>query len=82
LKEGGVFGTVLGAPKDAANYNVKVAAFMAQPDASRLAGLAQDVANGEFTIPIAKTFPLDKVREAHKEAEEGHVNGKIILRVA
>jgi NADPH:quinone reductase-like Zn-dependent oxidoreductase len=82
LKEGGVFGTVLGAPKEATNHNVRVAAFMAQPDASRLAELAQDVANGEFTIPIAKTLPLNKVREAHKEAEEGHAHGKIILRVA
>lgn len=82
LKEGGVFGTVLGAPKEAANHNVRVAGFMAQPDASRLYELADDVARGSFTIPIAKTMPLEKVREAQKEAEEGHVHGKIILRAA
>lgn len=82
VAEGGVFGTVLGAPKDAASGNVRVAGFMAQPDASRLYELAEDVARGRFTIPIAKTLPLDKVREAQKEAEEGHAGGKIILRVA
>ena len=82
LKEGGVFGTVLGAPQNAANHKVRVAAFMAQPDASRLSELAMDVARGEFTIPIAKKLPLDKVREAQTEAEQGHAHGKIILLVA
>lgn len=82
LREGGVFGTVLGAPKEAASHNVRVAGFMAQPDASRLYELADDVARGTFTIPIAKTMPLEEVREAQKEAEEGQVHGKIILRAA
>lgn len=82
LKQGGVFGTVLGPPKNAANYNVRVAYIMAQPDASRLAELAEDVARGEFTIPIAKTLSLEKVREGQTEAEEGHANGKIILLAA
>jgi NADPH:quinone reductase-like Zn-dependent oxidoreductase len=82
LREGGIFGTVLGPPKEAANHNVRVAAFMAQPDASRLYELAEDVARGNFTIPIAKTLPLEKVREAQKEAEHGHPHGKIVLRAA
>jgi NADPH:quinone reductase-like Zn-dependent oxidoreductase len=82
LKEGGVFGSVLGAPKDAAKYKVRVEAFMAQPDASRLYELADDVARGKFTIPLAKTLPLDQVREAHREAEEGLVHGKIVLQAA
>ena len=82
VKDGGVFGTVLGAPKDAASRNVRVAAFMVQPDALRLYELADDVARGTFTIPIAKTLPLDEVREGQREAEEGLVQGKIILRAA
>lgn len=82
LREGGVFGSVLGAPKDAKEYKVQVAAFMAQPDASRLYELADDVARGKFTIPIAKVFSLDQIREAHREAEEGHPHGKIVLRAA
>jgi NADPH:quinone reductase-like Zn-dependent oxidoreductase len=81
LKPGGVFGTVLGAPPDANRYNVKVEAFQAQPDASRLYELADDVARGEFTIPIAKTLSLNQVQEAHREAEN-HPNGKIVLKAA
>lgn len=82
LKDGGVFGTVLGAPEGAASRNIRVARFMAQPDASRLYELADDAARGNFTIPIAKTLPLEKVREAQQEAETGHPRGKIILRAA
>jgi len=82
LKENGVFGSVLGPPKEAEKYKVKVQAFMAQPDAPRLAELAKDAAKRELKIPIAKTLPLAQIREAHREAETGQVNGKIVLRVA
>lgn len=82
LKPGGVFGTVLGAPADAGKYNVRVEAFMAQPDASRLYQMAEDVARGNFSIPIARTLPLEEIQEAHRKAESGLVHGKIILRAA
>lgn len=82
LKEGGVFGTTLGAPKGASSRNIRVAGFMAQPDASRLYELADDAARGSFRIPIAKTMPLAEAGEAHREAEGGHTRGKIILRAA
>jgi NADPH:quinone reductase-like Zn-dependent oxidoreductase len=83
LKEqGGVFGTVLAPPPEVARYNVRVATMMAQPDASRLYELADDVARGSFSIPIAKTLPLDQIQEAHREAEEGHISGKIVLNAA
>jgi len=81
LKAGGVFGTVLGAPPDANRYNIKVEAFQAQRDASRLYELADDVARGEFTIPIAKTLSLSQIQEAHREAEN-HPSGKIVLKAA
>ncbi len=81
LKPGGVFGTVLGPPADAAQHNVRVAHLQAVPDASRLYELADDVARGEFKIPIAKIFPLDQMQDAHREAEN-HPSGKIVIKVA
>lgn len=41
-----------------------------------LAGLIDE---GKLEIPIAKTFPLDKVREAFSELEQHHTHGKIVL---
>jgi NADPH:quinone reductase-like Zn-dependent oxidoreductase len=81
LKPGGVFGTVVGSPADAAQHNVRVAAMQAVPDASRLYELADDVARGELNIPIANILPLEQVQEAHREAEN-HPSGKIVLKAA
>ena len=82
LKPSGVFGTVLGPPKGADKFNVRVQAMYAEPDASRLYQLADDVARGSLVIPIAKVVPLEKVRQAQQEAETGHPHGKIILKPA
>ena len=79
LRAGGVFASVLGAPKDAGKYDVHVEPVFAQPDASRLYELADAVARRQFTIPIAKTMKLSEASEAHRLAESGGVNGKIIL---
>lgn len=52
---------------------------MAQPEASRLYQLAEDAVEGKFAIPIAKTMPMDQIREAHREAEEEALGGKLVL---
>ncbi len=79
IKKGGVLGSVLGKPSEAEGKDIYVEAFMAQPDADRLQQLARAVQRGELTIPIAKTFKLSEAGEAHKLAESGGVNGKIVL---
>jgi NADPH:quinone reductase-like Zn-dependent oxidoreductase len=81
LKPGGVFGTVLAPPADAAQHNVRVAPMQVLPDASRLYELANEVARGNLKIPIANTLPLDQIQEAHREAEN-HPRGKIVLKAA
>ena len=52
---------------------------MAQPDASRLYQLADDVARHEFSIPIARTMKLQEIQEAHRIFERGGLAGKIVL---
>lgn len=34
---------------------------------------------GQFDIEIAAVYPLDKVADAHRQSETGHVRGKIVL---
>lgn len=79
IRKGGVLGSVLGKPPGAENYDIRVEAFMASPDASRLYSLADDVARQQFQIPIARTMKLSEIQEAHRIAEKGAVGGKIIL---
>jgi NADPH:quinone reductase-like Zn-dependent oxidoreductase len=79
IRAGGVLGSVLGKPEGADNFDIRVEAFMAVPDASRLYQLADDVAHREFQIHIARTMPLSEIQEAHRIAEKGGAHGKIIL---
>lgn len=79
LRKGGVLGSVLGAPEGAEKFDIRVEAFMAQPDAARLQQLADDVARRELSIPIAKTMNLKDIQEAHRLAEKGGLAGKIII---
>jgi NADPH2:quinone reductase len=44
-----------------------------------LLGLAQLAAVGALDVPIAATYPLEKVADAFAELEQGHTRGKIVL---
>jgi NADPH:quinone reductase-like Zn-dependent oxidoreductase len=44
-----------------------------------LAEMAELVASGQIKIPIAATYPLEKVRDAFAQLEERHTHGKIVL---
>jgi D-arabinose 1-dehydrogenase-like Zn-dependent alcohol dehydrogenase len=79
IRSGSVLGSVLGQPEGAEKYDIRVEAFMAQPDASRLYQLADDIARHEFSIPIARTMRLQEIQEAHRTFEKGALGGKIVL---
>ena len=79
LKAGGVLGSVLGKPKEAEGKDIRVEAFMAQPDASLLRQMADAVRDGELTIPVAKKMRLSEAGEAQSLAEKGSLGGKILL---
>ncbi len=78
LKKGGVLATVLGKPPAADKADIQVAEIYCQPDAKRLAELADDVREGDLVIPIAARFKLSQIREAHTAAQKG-VTGKVLI---
>jgi NADPH2:quinone reductase len=54
----------------------------ASPQASTpdiLATMAEHVAWGRLTVPVAAIYPLEQVRDAYTELASGHVYGKIVL---
>lgn len=51
----------------------------AAANAGVLAELAALIEDGELEVPIAKTFPLERVRDAFAELERRHTRGKIVL---
>ena len=61
-------------------YGVKMEGNAAAGTAAVLAELAQLVEEGRLEVPIAKTYPLEDVRDAFRELEQRHTRGKIVLR--
>jgi NADPH:quinone reductase-like Zn-dependent oxidoreductase len=55
------------------------------PDSVRawhaLATAADLVEAGRFSLPVAQTFPLEQIAEAHALSVTGHVRGKLVLLV-
>jgi len=79
IKKSGILATVVGKPESAkARRDLEVNEVYSQPDGKRLEQLAREIAQGAFTIPIARTLKLADIREAHELAEKG-VNGKVLL---
>ena len=70
----------LGEPEAAKGKDIKVARrSWRSPTLARLYELADDVARGEFTIPIAKKFRSGRCAEAQDFAEHEHPNGKVLV---
>jgi len=80
IRPGGAVGSVVGEPAGARERGLAVRAFMAHPDAKRLAEVVQAVAHGDLVIPIARRMPLAQIRDAQVLAERG-IGGKIVLVV-
>jgi NADPH:quinone reductase-like Zn-dependent oxidoreductase len=62
-----------------AHAGVKTDGSAAGASAAVLAELAALLASGELELPIAATYPLDRVRDAYRELERRHTRGKIVL---
>ena len=44
-----------------------------------MANLAELAASGRLEVPIAATYPLERVQDAFAELEQRHTRGKIVL---
>jgi NADPH:quinone reductase-like Zn-dependent oxidoreductase len=63
----------------AKEYGVKSEGSQSAKNAAVLAELAGLVASGNLEVPVAATFPLEDVRAAYRQLEQGHTRGKIVL---
>ena len=82
-------GIALGVPVDrietiiafdeAAEVGAKTSGSADTADPEILGALALEVANGAIEVPVAATYPLDRVQDAFEELEQGHTRGKIVL---
>jgi NADPH:quinone reductase-like Zn-dependent oxidoreductase len=79
VKQGGVYASVVGPPRNAAEYpSVKVVGVFSKFDRKTLEFMAEAVRDGKLVIPIGLKLPLSQAAEAHAKAEKGGA-GKILL---
>ncbi|MEV8532469.1 NADP-dependent oxidoreductase [Streptomyces sp. NPDC051211] len=53
-----------------------------RPDGHDLAALGRLADSGQLTVPVAATFPLEKLAEAFELSRTGHTAGKIVIQVS
>jgi len=79
VKAGGVYASVVEAPKNAATYpSVEVVHVFSKFDRKTLESMAEAVRDGKLVIPISERLPLSEAAVAQAAAEKGGV-GKILL---
>jgi len=81
LRKGGILVSTLEPDENkAAEMGVRtVPRWHAEPNGEQLAQVLALIGAGEVAVTIAKTFPLDAVRDAQAFAQHDHPRGKVIL---
>jgi NADPH:quinone reductase-like Zn-dependent oxidoreductase len=82
LKPGGTFLSIVDRYKDLERDDVRNRYFDARPSGADLAELARLVDAGKLRLLVDRVFPVEKAREALAKVEDGHVHGKVVLKVA
>lgn len=67
--------------EEAEELGVIVSATQVRSSGSQLAKIAPLLSNGTIRAAIDSTFPLADAKLAHRRAEQGHIQGKIVLTV-
>jgi NADPH:quinone reductase-like Zn-dependent oxidoreductase len=82
IRKGGTLVSTVGADeKQAEKHGVKAKSFMMISNGSRLQEIVALVDQNMIRIEIEKEFHFSDAKQAHELSQEGHVKGKIILRV-
>ncbi len=83
LKPGGVLVSTLGTPDEdeASRRGVRVAGYMAEPDAAELAEIGRLIDEGKVRVAVQATYPFSQAAKAQDDQENGHSQGKVVLEL-
>ena len=84
VKDGGAIISTLKEPDQAKakEHNVRVAHYMAEPNADELEEITRLIDAGKVKPVVEATFPLAQAAKAHEHMEHDHIQGKVVLKVA
>lgn len=84
VKPGGVLVGLVDEPDhdQCAHKDLSATRLLVRPDGAQMAELAALVAEGEIPLPEITILPLERIAEAHRLSEAGHVRGKLVLTIS
>ncbi len=68
-------------PEPRRRPNLRLLAYDGEYGAEEFAELARAASESRLQVPIAATYPLDQAAAAHTRVEQGHLLGRIALRI-
>ncbi|UTP37535.1 NADP-dependent oxidoreductase [Streptomyces rapamycinicus] len=85
LKKGGLLVAVPGGVspelREAADARaVRTSPFLVEPDGAALTTIAGLIDQGAVEVAVEDVFPLEEAARAHRQGEDGHTRGKLVLR--
>jgi NADPH:quinone reductase-like Zn-dependent oxidoreductase len=83
LKQGGVLISLVQPPSQekAKRFGVRGTMCSVEPDGAQLSKIAKLIDSARLKPMIDRILPLSEARRAHELSQNGHVHGKIVLRV-
>jgi len=84
VRKGGRLVSTLTEPsqEEAARRGITAARYTVRPDGGQLAEIAALISSRKVMPHVTATYPLEKVVQAERELEKGHMRGKMVLQVA
>ncbi|GAA2750345.1 NADP-dependent oxidoreductase [Amnibacterium kyonggiense] len=67
---------------DARRAGVRATSYRMVPDAATLAVIGRLINSGDVRVSVQEVFPLDRIADAQRLLEAGHVRGKVVVQVA
>lgn len=67
---------------DAAAAGVRATTYRMVPEAATLAVIGRLITSGDVRVSVQEVFPLDRIADAQRLVEAGHVRGKVVVQVS
>lgn len=67
---------------DASRAGVRATTYRMVPDAATLAVIGRLINSGDIRVAVQEVFPLDRIADAQRLVEAGHVRGKVVVQIS
>lgn len=67
---------------DAERAGVRATTYRLVPDAATLAVIGRLITSGDIRVAVQEVFPLDRIADAQRLVEAGHVRGKVVVQIS